>query len=230
MMKIGVVGAGNFEVNPFIQRELSSCDYLIAVDGGLDHVLSLERIPDEVIGDFDSMSSEAKRWMEEEHILHTRFPAEKDKTDSALALIRAMEKGATEVLMLGFIGTRMDHSLSNIFLLDRLDKAGVEGKIADANNVILLVKEKLEIQREHFADFKYVSVLPLFVSVTIDMVGFKYEVHRLSMEFGANDGMGISNEIISEKAEIRLHDSKDRILVIFSKDGATKDVKMSYCK
>lgn len=217
-MKIAVMGAGSFEVNSFIQRELSECDYLIAVDGGLDHVRSLERIPDEVIGDFDSMSSEAKRWMEKEHILHTQYPAEKDKTDSALALIRAVEKGATEVLMLGFIGTRMDHSLSNIFLLDRLEKAGVIGKIADVNNVILLVKDKLEIQRKKFIDFKYVSILPLSMSVIVDMIGFKYEVYNLLMKFGSNDGMGISNEMVSEKAAICLHNPGDTVLVIFSKD------------
>lgn len=217
-MKIGVMGAGSFEVNSFIQRELSECDYLIAVDGGLDHVRSLRRIPDEVIGDFDSMSFEAKRWMEKEHIFHTQYPSEKDKTDSALALIRAVEKGATEVLMLGFIGTRMDHSLSNIFLLDRLEKAGIVGKIADVNNVIFLVKNKLEIQKKNFIGFKYVSILPLSPSVIIDLIGFKYDVCNLFMEFGSNDGKGISNELRSEKAEIRLHRQEDSILVIFSKD------------
>lgn len=217
-MKIGVMGAGNFEVNSFIEKELSQCDYLIAVDGGLDYVLSLGMIPDEVIGDFDSISSKAKKRMEKDHIHHTQYPTEKDKTDSALALIRAVEKGATEVLMLGFIGTRMDHSLSNIFLLDRLEKSGVMGKIVDANNVILLIKDRLEIEREKFLDFKYISILPLSTSVTIDMTGFKYEVHNLFMEFGANDGMGISNEIIANRAEIQLHHSEDCILVIFSKD------------
>lgn len=217
-MKIGVMGAGSFILTPLIQKELNSCDYLIAVDGGLDHFIGLGVLPDEVIGDFDSMSDEARKWVKQKAITYTQYPSEKDKTDSALALNRAIECGASEVLMLGYTGSRLDHSLANIFMLDYLRKQGVRGKIIDSNNLIMLIEKQVEIIKQDFLNFKYVSVLPLTEHVTLDMIGFKYEVKDLTMEFGANEGRGISNEILSDQAHIRLYDPKDRILVILSKD------------
>lgn len=217
-MKIGVIGAGSFSLTPFIQKALESCDYLIAVDGGLDHFIGSGIIPNEVIGDFDSMSDDAKRWMNERIITYTQFPSEKDKTDSALALSRAIKWGAKEIIMFGYTGSRLDHTLANILLLVQLRKLGVTGTIIDNNNLIMLIENQIDLIKEEFLNFKYVSVLPLSEHVTLDMLGFKYEVKDLTMEFGANEGRGISNEILSDRAHIRLHDPSDRMLLILSKD------------
>lgn len=217
-MKVGVIGAGSFEPTPYILEELGKCDYTIAVDGGLHHFIAMGISPDEVIGDFDSMSEHAKKWMKEKAIAYTRYPTEKDKTDSSIALTRAVECGASEILMLGYTGSRLDHSLANILMLDRLRKSDAKGKIVDANNVIMLIDNFIDIRRDDFSDYKYVSVIPLSDQVTLDMIGFKYEVKELSMEFGANEGRGISNEILSDFAHIRLHGQSGRILLILSRD------------
>ena len=61
-------------------------DFLIGVDGGTNHIVSLGLTPDVVLGDLDSISPETLRIVQDKRIRTLRHPADKDQTDLELAI------------------------------------------------------------------------------------------------------------------------------------------------
>ena len=92
-------------------------DHVIAADGGLLHVQGLGIVPDEIIGDFDSLG-----YVPEGARVH---PVEKDDTDSMLAVRRGLALGFRRFLLYGGMdGTRLDHTVANFQTLGFLARAG----------------------------------------------------------------------------------------------------------
>lgn len=100
-----------------LERALKRAPRLIAVDSGADHALAAGVMPDLAIGDFDSISAQARRALGRERQLHR--PGQDDTDfDKALAHVLAHEC-APFVLALGFTGARLDHTLAGMSTLLR---------------------------------------------------------------------------------------------------------------
>ncbi|WBU54513.1 thiamine diphosphokinase [Paracoccus sp. SCSIO 75233] len=86
---------------------------LVAADGGADAALSLGVVPDHAIGDFDSISAEARAALGPDRLTHV---AEQDSTDFTKTLSRI---SAGFVLAIGFSGRRLDHTLAALTVMIR---------------------------------------------------------------------------------------------------------------
>lgn len=84
---------------------------LWALDRGADICRIAELVPSRLLGDFDSISYEARRWAESRGVVLDRYSPDKDDTDFQLAL--KLLHG--EALVTGCWGGRFDHAFSNIF-------------------------------------------------------------------------------------------------------------------
>ena len=99
-------------------------DYIIAVDGGYDHLMKQGITPDLLIGDLDSIKSQIKPSQQ-----LIKLPKEKDDTDSLYALKEAIKRGFNSFSLFGFLGNKFNHSLANIQCLMFLKKEGYRGII-----------------------------------------------------------------------------------------------------
>lgn len=190
-------------------------ELVIAVDGGLHGLHRMGILPDILLGDYDSAGAELlEQYEANDRIIKMQYPVEKDYTDSHLAVATALEQEATEICMLGAIGTRMDHSLTNAGLLKSCLEAGVEAEIVDAHNRIRMMNQRLFLRKqEQFG--KYVSLLPFTERVTgITLQGFRYPLQEAELELGCS--RGVSNEIVEAKAVIQIRTGL--LLVIESRD------------
>lgn len=115
--RIALIANGELEHNVALLSKIHSYDYLIAVDGGLDHCHKLGLKPDIIIGDLDSASPKFLQTYQD--IPQRKYPKDKDKTDLELAIEHALEKGAKSFTIFGGCGKRIDHTLANINLLSR---------------------------------------------------------------------------------------------------------------
>lgn len=185
---------------------------LVAVDGALEITDSLGIVPDYIVGDFDTVNPSVLCKYPEEKIL--RHLPEKDQTDTELAMETAVSSGCSRIVLLGAVGSRLDHSLANIFLLERMAGHGVETVIYNENNKLYLKNESFQIKRtEQYGDF--VSLLPLTDRVEhVTLSGLKYSLQDRT--FYREESLGISNEIIEEEATITF--SEGMFLVVESKD------------
>ena len=91
---------------------------VIAADGGLRHAAGLGLDVDRWVGDGDSVSAAELDALEAAGARLDRVEAAKDESDAELALLAAIEAGATSIVLLGGLGgTRLDHAIANLGLL-----------------------------------------------------------------------------------------------------------------
>lgn len=82
---------------------------VIAADGGIRHAEGLGLVPELWLGDFDSVSADAREAYDS--VPQLTFPQDKDQTDGELAAAVARERGARDILLAGsFGGPRADHA------------------------------------------------------------------------------------------------------------------------
>lgn len=187
-------------------------ELLIVVDGALAVTHQLQLKPDYIVGDFDTVDNSLLKYYDRNIIL--RHPPEKDQTDTELAIETALNAGCSVIKMFGATGSRLDHSLGNIFLLQRLLESGIEAEILNENNRLYLKNNSFSLKRNEVWG-NFLSLLPLTETVDgVTLTGFKYPVKELT--FYRERTLGISNEITEEEATIEF--SKGIFIVVESRD------------
>jgi thiamine pyrophosphokinase len=83
--------------------------FVVAADSGYDNALAAGVPVDILIGDMDSVSSEALDHAERNDVDIQRYPADKDETDLELAIDVAVARGATSITILGGEGGQLGH-------------------------------------------------------------------------------------------------------------------------
>jgi thiamine pyrophosphokinase len=91
--------------------------FVVAADSGADVALGLGLEVDVLVGDLDSISPTGRRAVEEGGATVEAHPEAKDETDLDLALQAGVQRGATEVVVLGGAGGRLDHLVAGVLLL-----------------------------------------------------------------------------------------------------------------
>lgn len=211
-MKAVVICGGTPPSEMLIREEIANSNVIICADSGANCLYTYKIIPHYLIGDFDSINEKVLKYFKENGVKIENFPPEKDFTDSYIALDKAIELGANELVLLGCTGSRIDHLLGNIGLLLRALNLELKASIKDDNNTIILIDSPIEVTKQ---DKKYLSLIPyspLIKGLTIK--GVKYELNRYNLELGSS--LGISNEIKADRAEIVFDEGL--LIVIFSKD------------
>ena len=188
---------------------------VIAGDRGLEALYRLKIIPNHVVGDFDSVSPEILEFYKKQPkiIFHT-YNAEKDNTDTDIALKLAIQIKSSEITILGALGKRMDHALANIHILKDALEANIPCQIIDGYNRIYLINAEKTLEKDKVYG-KYISLIPLTSTVEgLTLKGFKYPLNKYNLPIGTS--LGISNEIIEDIAHIEME--KGILIVIESKD------------
>lgn len=207
-MKALVVGSGSLSDFELLKKHHVWADLVIAADGGALHLRKAGLMPHVLLGDFDSVPAAILEEIRASKTEILTFPADKDFTDLELAINLAWERGATEMVMMGASGSRLDHTTANVHLLYSLLKKGIKGYIEDEHNRIYLIDQSLEIKKQ---ENRKVSLLPLPPRVTgITTCGLAYSLADATMDFGT--GRGISNEFSDSTALITV---KEGLLLVF---------------
>ena len=190
---------------------------LMAADRGLDFFRETGLTPDLADGDFDSVSSEGKTYLEsltDTEIV--QLQPEKDDTDTQSALNLAIQRGARSILILGATGGRLDHFLGNLGLLTLGKIKGARVALADEQNYICLAESGRKIQKDRQFG-RYVSFFPVGGDVEgLTLKGFKYSLDGYCLTV-ADSGLTVSNEIQDTYAQVFYE--KGSLLMIMSRDS-----------
>lgn len=170
---------------------------IIAADAGLEILKKLNLMPDEIVGDLDSVAHDIlKEYKNNKKVAMDIHKAEKDETDTELALMAAAKYGYNQVDLLGALGGRMDHALSNIQLLSQFYKQGLFVNIYDEKNRIYLLGKGKTFHRENLYG-TYISFLPVSGMIEgLTLKGFKYPLNHRRIPMGSS--LCISNELTGD--------------------------------
>lgn len=208
-----IVASGNIEDYAFYKKYFDERDLVIGVDGGAFHLRNFGIKPDILLGDFDSISKEDYENYCNAGVEILKYPEKKDATDTEIAIDEGIKRGCSRFILIGVIGSRLDHSLSNIFLLKKIMNKGIKAMIANEYNEIYLIKDKIRVEYEK--GYK-LSLLPVTEKVEgITTKGLYYKLTDATICLGSS--FGVSNEFIDDKgAEVSI--SKGLLMVIKSRD------------
>ena len=185
-------------------------DLKISADCGYKNAKKLGIAPDFAVGDFDSGNT-AELPKETEII---EVPAEKDFSDTQLAVDVALEHGADYIVIIGGLSGRLDHTMSNLSLLEKLWGLGIRAVITDGKNRVRYIERTSELVPR--ADFKYLSLICADKEAKgVSVEGCKYPLKNTRL-FRTNNALTISNEIIKNCALVSV--KKGGLYIIESRD------------
>lgn len=187
---------------------------LIAADKGFAFCQEHGICPDHLVGDFDSVDERYLKEVEKTTVVHRLCP-EKDDSDTQSAVNLAIRLGAGCIGILGGTGTRLDHVMANLELLQYGLEQGIKIYLVDSHNRISAEKERFFLKKdEQFG--KYVSFFPMGGPVKgLTLRGFKYPLTEHYLQ-SVDTGLTVSNEIIEERAEVSFEEGC--LLMIQSRD------------
>jgi len=211
-MKCVIIANGDLEYTSDIIKIIKNAQMIISSDGGARHLRMLNISPHVMIGDFDSINQEDLSFFKKKEIKILNFPLKKDHTDTELCVSYALEKKASDITLLGVTGSRLDHTLANIFLLKKLAKHNIEARIINKHNEIFIVTNFIELKGK---PKELLSIIPVTQKVTgITLTGLEYPLKNASMQMG--DSLGISN--VFKKSMVSISIKSGVLIVTRSKD------------
>jgi len=162
-------------------------DLTIAADSGWLNARRLGVSPKTVVGDLDSLG-EGKLPPDVELI---RLPEEKDVTDTQEAAEVAIGRGATEIVIIGGMSGRIDHTLANLSILEDLSLRGVYASICDGRQRVRFVRASSILVGR---GYKYLSVIAADEKVKgLEIDGTKYKLKNGTLTRRVQ--FAVSNEI-----------------------------------
>ena len=200
-----IISGGEITNYEYIKQLIKKTDYIICADSGYDHALKMDITPDLVVGDFDSSIT-----MPPENIKIT-FPPKKNLTDTEISLNIAREYGFNNFLLLACLGSRLDHTLANIFLLKSSIKHNETMCIANEYNKIFITNSKIEL---NIMKGQLVSLLPLENCTGKTTYNLEYPLNNADLPMGTT--IGISNVAIKENICISVNSG--HLLIILAND------------
>ena len=210
-----LVANGQME-NPVLLMKLLTDAYhfnnkflIVSADGALKNCLYLKLIPDIVIGDMDSICEDDKKILKiyNSKALFIKSPYEKDESDTQLALEYLVKGNIKNILLIGALGKRMDHSLANLLNIYSEKLKNTEIKIIDENYEISVLRQSAQIKGIIGNTLSIFSLTPSTYFINTD--GLKYKLQEEKLLFCPI--RGLSNTF--EKETVQL-DFKDGVLLL----------------
>lgn len=185
-------------------------DLVIAADSGWNNAVALGASPVVLLGDFDSLGEPKVP----DGVEIYRVPAEKDLTDTQLAVEFALQRGARDLVIVGGLSGRLDHTLSNLSILEHLEPLRVHAVMTDGRNRVRFLRNNSTlIPRGAYTYLSLIAADPLVKGV--DMDGVKYPLKNAKLR--RDHQYAVSNEILGNCAFIAV--KKGGVYIVESKDA-----------
>ena len=211
-MNVAIVSGGTAPSERLVRNYLEKVDFIIAADRGSECLYNYGIIPDLLLGDFDSVKKEILDTVKLQIKEVLEFPPEKDYTDTEIAIIEAIKRGAKKIYLFGAIGSRMDHTLGNIGLILTTKKRGATLEIIDDNNRVYLGEKKMKLFGEYGETIS-------FHALCDKVKGFKIRDAKYNLEtcdMNLLEPRAICNEFVDTPIEISYEEGE--LLILHSID------------
>lgn len=191
--RIALVANGEIASYSKTKALLATYEKIIAVDGGFNHCKNMGIIPDCVIGDLDSISSQ--ELINYPEVAIQKFPRDKNESDLELAIHLLLDQGVEALALFGVLGLRTDHLLYTLYLLTH------------HSNKLIIESEKETIfclqEKNHIPSFsgQVLSLIPLNEVTGVTTEGLKWEIHDATLD---KKFMSLSNVSLEDSFKVSL--------------------------
>lgn len=205
-MKECVIISGAPESNIEYYKPIIKDKFVICADSGYKKCMSLSVEPDLIIGDFDS--SPVPKTDTQIIVL----PVQKDDTDTAYCVKEAVKRGFGKITILGAVGSRVDHTYSNILCLYYCFERGVQACIINDKNYIRIFDNSITIHNDYYKYFSLFAFMGDCEGLSIHNSLYDLDTVTLKM----SNPLCQSNSF--KDGEVTISVKKGKILLIQSND------------
>jgi thiamine pyrophosphokinase len=115
-------------------------ELVVAADGGARAARDTGFAIDLIVGDGDSLGDTGLAEFTAAGVAVERSPSDKDESDTELAVLACLARGATSIAIVGAFGGRVDHTLANVWLLALPALEGRHAELLDGRTCITLLR------------------------------------------------------------------------------------------
>lgn len=187
---------------------VQNADLIICADGGANYAYQMGITPHCIIGDMDSIQPDIKEYFTAQQVPFKDFPPAKDFTDTQLALALACEQGAQEIILLGTLGGRLDHTMANIYSCIEAVRQGKKISHFGPQLTIYMVSERLKLIGRPGDLVSLIVLTDKAEGVTLKSFAYPLQNALLYKE----KPYAVSNQMTADTAEINI---KSGIIAVF---------------
>ena len=169
---------------------------LICADGGANATLKMNLIPDIIIGDLDSISTNALQEFKSVSKI-IRLKRQND-TDVEKCLKFAISKKYDEVLLLGATGNRLDHTFCNLGIVLKFFSK-IKISLVAENSFLTAFKGKVKIRT---LPGETVSIYGIDDKTKIVSEGSRYKLKNVALPFGKKESS--SNIALGKRVGLKI--------------------------
>jgi len=187
-----------------IKQYIPAHQLVIAADSGLHGAIDLGLRVNVVIGDMDSVDKAVLAAVEANGTTVTQLPRDKDSTDAELALLKAVEMGATKIVLITKGGGRLDHELGVFAVLQNpgLRKCTIEAMWDNSILHLIHGPSSVTITGKQGSNVGLIAAGGSASGITT--TGLKWALSNESL--APHSSRGVSNQLVEETAVISLQE------------------------
>ena len=163
---------------------------IYCADGGANHLEALGIFPLEIWGDLDSVTKEIIEKYRNNNVRIKKFPKDKDYTDGELILQHISKLNYDEIIIIGGLGGRIDHLLTNLNLIFKFKNL----KFVTEKERIFSIEKKAELTGLRGKTISFVPFSEKVEGLTLE--GFKYPLNKYILHQG--DSICMSNIAVDD--------------------------------
>jgi len=197
--------------HPNVRQHLPSDAFVIAADSGYAHAIAMGFVPNELVGDMDSITAVDLSDARDSNILISQFPTDKDLTDTEIAIASAMARQSTHITVVSGGGDRFDHVLATVHSLV---------SCALAVDTTLLIGTARVSYATYTKEFRIntqpgntISLIPIGGAATVTTVGLQWELDNDTLQSFAS--RGVSNIATGASVSISVTDGSLAVIEPF---------------
>jgi thiamine pyrophosphokinase len=180
----------------FYRRLLAGAPAVVAADAAGEWCAGLGRVPDLVVGDFDSARPGARERLSAAGSSIEEHPADKDSTDLDLAVMAALRRYGPPAVLTAAFSERLDHTLAAVGTLLR---AGVGARALEPFWSASPVHPGHPLSLELEAGTT-LSLVAIGCAAGVTITGVRWELR--DARIAALSGLGVSNTALGGRVNV----------------------------
>lgn len=173
---------------------------IYCADGGANHLEALGIFPLEIWGDLDSVTKEIIEKYRNNKVRIKKFPKDKDYTDGELILQHISKLNYDEIIIIGGLGGRIDHLLTNLNLIFKFKNL----EFVTEKERIFSIEKKAELTGLRGKTISFVPFSEKVEGLTLE--GFKYPLNKYILHQG--DSICMSNIAVDDICKVTFDTGK----------------------
>lgn len=202
-----ILANGEFPQSASAQRFIVDASTLVCCDGAAEKAVDFGRDPDWIVGDLDSVPEALKARFRDRLVR----VAEQETNDLEKAFRFCVERGWTELAILGATGLRTDHALGNISRLADFARVAPSIRLIDDFGVF-----RVALKSGTFASRpgEQISIFSFDPTQAITSQGLRYPLERLKLPRWSTATL---NEVLGDSFSLEF-DAASPLLLFFANE------------